>query len=73
LLDEPRTSTSLRAATVDCWARVIERERLRGATIVFISHACARSAPSATGHGAAHGRHIVTGKVSDHSDAEIIA
>jgi ribose transport system ATP-binding protein len=72
LLDEPTSTLSGR--DVDWLGEIIARERARGATVVFISHRlrevrafCDRVTILR------NGRHIVTGQVDDHEDAEIIS
>jgi len=71
LLDEPTSTLSGR--DVDWLGALIARERAEGTTLVFISHRlrevrdfCDRVTVLR------NGRHIVTGAVSEHSDAEII-
>jgi ribose transport system ATP-binding protein len=72
LLDEPTSTLSGR--DVDWLGTVIERERARGATIMFISHRlrevrdfCERVTVLR------NGRHIATGAVGDYADADIIS
>jgi len=72
LLDEP-TST-LSGHDVDWLGRVIERERARGTTVVFISHRlrevrdfCEQVTVLR------NGRHIATGAVRDYGDADLIS
>jgi ribose transport system ATP-binding protein len=72
LLDEPTSTLSGR--DVDWLGAIIERERLRGATILFISHRlrevrdfCERVTILR------NGRHIATGAVSEYRDADLIS
>jgi ribose transport system ATP-binding protein len=72
LLDEPTSTLSGR--DVDWLGTVIERQRARGVTVVFISHRlrevrdfCERVTVLR------NGRHIATGRVADYGDAELIS
>jgi ribose transport system ATP-binding protein len=71
LLDEP-TST-LAGRDVDWLGRLIEAERARGATVVFISHRLREVRDFCDGLTVLrNGRHIATGRVAEFSDDDVI-